>query len=931
MISKYIHTILLAFIVSLCSSVFCNAQVLKEDPTVIAPIESARIDSVSTQERFSPESISVLKSDDLEKSFHTNLSNNLFGRLPGLTVSQGGNEAGLDEPVFNIRGIESFGGSNEILILVDGFESTISSLVPEEIESIVVLKDAFETAIYGLRGANGVLLVTTKRGKNTPLRVSFSTHQGIQSATNLPKYLGSYDYANLYNQALMNDGNGPQYSNTDLEAYLNHNDPAFHPDVNWYDELLRKVAPISNYDLNFNGGNNTVRYLVLLNVIKSGGLYKNFGSESDNSTNSNYTRYNFRSNVDINLTKRLMASLTLGGSVEDKANPAGYSTDGLFGTLDYLPPNAFPVHNPNGTFGGNSLYSNPIGDALQSGFYTSNGRSLQTNLKLTQQLDMILKGLSISGEVSFNSFFRSYSNKTRSYQRFAISKNALDETVYVPIGQNSSLVGNEGNSDQWRNSAFQAFINYNRVFGAHSLSGLLMYKSENYTLSGDNLPFKHLGIGGQLIYTYEEKYIGGFTFGYNGAENFPAGKRFGFFPAASLGWVVSNEKFLKDNKSVNYLKLNTSYGLVGNDKIGGTSRFMWDASFWSTNNYYFGNFNSDFGGLQEGFIPNTNVTWEKDKKFNVGFEATVFNNFNVVFDYFNNNRFDIMALPLRTTPGYLGVNIASQNVGKVNNKGFEATIGYKNDKARKWQYFVDLSMWVAKNTIDYNAESLQLNEYLYRAGHSINQPFVLECIGFFKDQPDIDSSPVQIFSEVKPGDLKYKDQNGDNIINQLDYFPIGNSDLPEITYGLHGSIAYKGFDLDFLFQAVTNRTVYLSGGYFQAFQNNGKVSEFALGHWTPETAENATYPRLSANNNPNNFQYSSFWQRNGSFIKLRNVELGYTFSGSVIKRIKLETARVFFNATNVFTLDKIEYVNDPENLSGYPSIRTLSLGVKIQL
>lgn len=884
--------------------------------------------------------LSTVVGSDLQKNFTTNLANTFYGRIPGLTVGQNGGEPGNDSPTLTGRGVNTFGTGRNLLVMVDGFESSFEQLTPDEIESVSLLKDASATAIYGLRGANGVLLITTKRGSDSPLTVNFSTQQGFHTASRLPQFLNSYDYARLYNEGLKNDGRTPLYTDADLEAYRTGSDPYFHPNVNWYDEVLKKTAPIANYNLNFRGGNSTVRYFVLLNAIQSNGLYKNAGDMADESVNSRYSRFNFRSNVDMTLTKRLSASLTLGGSVEDKTNPAGNTTGDIFSSLATLPPNAFPVYNKDGSFGGTGALSNPLANLLQTGSYTSNGRTLQSTLKLTEQLDVLLPGLSVSAAVSFNNFFRSFSNKTKQYERFAATKGPAGDTLYTRFGQNTSLVGNEAESDQYRNVVFQGFLNYDRTFGKHAVSAVLLYNQDSYTNTDnsttavESLPYKHVGAGGRVTYANAGKYIGEFSFGYMGSEAFPKGRRYGFFPAASVGWIVSNEEFLKTNATITYLKLRGSYGLAGNDRIGG-SRFMFEQRYPYTAAYYLGTTNTQVFGLAEGAAASTDLSWEKEKKLNMGVELTVARRLDIGVDVFQHNRYDILSSPNRTVPQYIGVTLPLLNQGEVTNRGFEATIRYRSNPATgspadQFQYSVEAGGWYAQNKIVFNSEAIRLFDYQYTRGRPIGQPFGLEAIGLFASQADIAASPRQLFTPVQPGDVKYKDQNGDGLIDQNDTRPIGNTSIPTLTVNLHPRFQYRNFDLEFLFQGVTGVTTYFGGANFRAFQNNGSVGPMALDRWTPETAGSATYPRLSAANNLNNYRYSSFWQRDGSFIKLRSLEVGYSLSNQLVEKVGMTNARVFVNGTNLFSLDHLRGYADPEVGIGYPALRTVSAGVRLQ-
>ena len=877
--------------------------------------------------------VSSVKGNEL-KSFVPNIANMLNGQIPGLVVQQWGCEPGADSPAMNARGVNTYGSGTGLFIVIDGFQSTeayFQQLTPQEIESITLLKDASATAIYGSKGANGVLLITTKRGTSDKIKINFSIQSGFQQPLRLPEFLGAYDYATLYNEALVNDGKSPFYTPMDLEAYKTGNDPIFHPDVDWYGTILRKAAPITNYNFTASGSNEYFRYFVLLNVLDDRSLYRKAGNVSDFSKNGTYTRYNFRTNIDVKLSKRLQGAVTLGGTIEDKTNPGtSENTSGMFDLMSSIAPNAFPVYVSTGMYGGNSMYSNPLGDLMQTGYTSYNGRSLQAIFQLKGDLGFITPGLSVNGAVGFNTYFKSYSKKSRQYARYSVDRDNADEIIYTTYGQNTSLAGDESSSSQWRDYSLQASLNYNRTFnGLHNIDAIYLGSYNDYVVTGTDLSYKNIAMGGRVTYSYDKRYIGEFSFGYNGTENFPKGHRFGFFPAGSLGWILSNEAFLKGNPILNYLKLRASYGIVGNDNIGGI-RYMFD-QYYDGYGYHLGNSNNVQDGLVQGKLANPDVTWEKEKKFNVGFEATLVNKIDVSFDYFIQKRSNILSQPYRTVPDYLGISRPDINIGKVDNKGLETSIRYNGIGKKDLTYFVETSFWYAKNKVVYNAEAIQENEYLYGTGRMVGQPFVLEAIGFFKDEDDILKSPTQTFTDVRPGDIKYKDQNKDGKIDSNDYYPIGYTSMPQITLGLHGGITFKGFDLDVFFQGAANRTVYCGGKYYHAFQNDGKVSSIAMGRWTPETAETATYPRLSSENNLNNYQASSFWQKNGNFLKLRSLEIGYTLPFQLSRKINLEKVRIFANGTNLFSLDHMDGFTDPETMSGYPALRTISFGLSIQL
>ena len=927
---------LLPIIISLC---FFNLAIAQTGKDSIDNKQSLKTIAYGEQPEWQVlSSVSSVQGDDLTKSFTTNVANTLYGRIPGLIVEQGSGEPGNDSPTLRIRGLNTFREKEGVHIVIDGFPSTYTffqQLTPQEIESVTLLKDAAATAIYGSKGANGVLLVTTKQGYENPLKINFSAQYGFQQATRLPEFLDSYDYAAMYNEALANEGKPARY---DLNDYKGGGS-IFYPNVNWYDEVLRSTAPVANYNLSARGGSETVRYFVALNVADSKGLLREIEDISKYGKNASYTRYNFRTNFDISFNDWLSANVLVGGTVEDRVVPGNKEkvSEDLFNMMASIPPNAFPVYASKNKFGGNSLYRNPLAEITERGYISSNARSAQTAVKLLADLSMLTPGLSVSGSIGFNSYFKAFSNKTRDYERYSVSKDANGEPIYTAFGQNTSLSGDESSSNQSRNYSVQSFINYNRDFGVHGIDAMLMSNYEDYSISDASLPYKNLNLGGRFTYSFDKRYIAEFSFGYSGDDNFLKDSRFGFFPSGALGWVISNEDFLKDNTIVNNLKIRTSYGLTGNNNIGGT-RYMYNQYYTWGGYYYFGTSNNQNDIYREGALANPFVTWEKEKKFNVGLNATIFNNINLSFDYFNNNRYDILAKPYATTPDYLGLTLPDMNVGETENKGFEATIRYTG-KQSDLTYYVEASAWYARNKIKYNAEEPKLYAYQYRTGNRIDQPFLLEAIGFYQESdfnPDgtlVAGLPVPVFTTVQPGDIKYKNQNpeDDNVIDGNDFVSLGYTPLPEITYSLNLGVNYKGFDFTAFLQGAANRSVYWGGKYFHAFQDDGKISSIALDRWTPETASTASYPRLSASNNLNNYQQSSFWQKNGNFLKLRSLELGYSLPQAMSKKANIEVVRLFVNGTNLFSLDHMDGFTDPETLTGYPAVRTWSIGLNIQL
>ncbi|MDD4437188.1 MAG: SusC/RagA family TonB-linked outer membrane protein [Tissierellia bacterium] len=872
-------------------------------------------------------SVSSISFENFDNSFTTNLGNKLHGRLPGLTVLQTNNEPGLDTPELFSRGLGTFfGAGNNILVVVDGFQSFYEQLMPEEIESVTLLKDAASTIIYGMKGANGVLLITTKKGKDGPLKVNFSMQQGFSKPDRLPDFLDSYNNARLYNEALFNDGQPIRYSEADLEAYRTGSNPFLYPNVDWYKTILRDYIPVSKYNLTLSGGQNRANYFVLLSAINNAGLYERTGKMSDFTTNSTFTQYNVRANVDIDITRRLTASAKLGFTVADKKNPAGYSTDGIFNSISSIPPNAFPVYNLNSTYGGNARFANPWGNIIETGYFTTNQRTSQTSLMLTHQLDMITKGLSISAAVSFNNSFKGYSAKSRNYERYSMYKDSEGQLNYTKFGEETTLSASEDQFDQWRNHTFQTFLNYNSTFSGNNINATLGFDSDSYTQQFDQTDFRQLGFNGRATYTHQSKYIGELTFGYYGSNAFKKNKRFGLFPGISLGWVVSNESFLREVSFLNFLKLRTSYGISGVNLLG-HQRFRYDQYYHAQGSYIYGN--TSVQGYADSHLANPDLTWEKKKEINIGLDAYFLDNINFSIDVFDQLRYDIMSIPNSEIPLYAGIIYPYWNIGEVKNRGFEAQLGYKKILSKDLSFSTNFNLWYAKSEVTSIPEIVKEDEYQLQKGKPVYQPFLLEAIGFFRDEEDIKSSPMQTFGPVQPGDIKYKDQNSDGIVDDRDYYPIGYTNIPQFSMGLNLGLEYKNIYMNMFIQGVTNRSVMIPG-YYHAFQNDSKASSIALGRWTENTHDTATYPRLSAYNQNNHQVSSSFWQRDGSFIKLRNIEIGYNIPNSIVDNIGLKSASLFVNGTNILTLDHVD-IADPEILSGYPAMKTFSIGVKVEL
>jgi TonB-linked SusC/RagA family outer membrane protein len=885
----------------------------------------------SQYRRSNTAAISSISGEEVYETPVPTLSNGLMGRIPGLTVMQQSGEPGYDEPSMNIRGLATYNNS-DYLVYVDGFESPFNQLSALEIESISVLKDAAALALFGIRGANGVIWVTTKKGEAGKAKVQFDARYGFQSPVQLPDFLESYDYARLYNEALVNDfGPGSEeYSEESLQAYKNNTNPYLYPNVDWYDEVLRESTPVYDANLTFTGGNKSVKYFVLLGYMRNQGLYANTDKDKEINSNADFQRYNFRSNVDIDINVIFDASVKLGGRIEDRYFP-NFHGPTLWNNMAKYPPNIYPVKTQNDQWGGNAIYpDNPVASILAKGYSSTHDRNVQATFRLREKLDMILPGLSLTQTASFSNWFRGNYDKTRDYARYQPVYNGETERIeYDKYLEDTDFSINEWSNSQWHRTNFEFALNYNRSFGASTLSSMVMYHQDKYMVDGDNVPYAHQGIKGRINYGFKNRYFAEFGFAYNGSENFPSGERYGFFPAISGTWIISDEDFMNNITAFDFLKLRSSYGLLGNDRVG-TVRFPYEYNYYNSGGYYLGT-NGDrwVDALVEGSLGNTDVSWEKSKKFNVGIDARLFGKLDATVDYFHEKRTDIIGTRSATIPDYLGVGLPYENIGEVTNKGFEVGFRYSY-KIGDFSYFAGTKFWFARNTIDYMNEVVRPEPYLYRTGHSIGQEFGLEVIGFFNSWEEIndEDTPEQLFGPVQPGDIRYKDQNNDGFINEDDEVAIGHGRTPEFTYSFNFGAEYKGFDMELFFQGVGNRSVYLSGPYVWAFIDNAKAAPNALGRWTEATKETATYPRLTTIPNENNYRTSTFWMENGAFLRLRNVELGYTLPKLVSEKLGIAKARVYVNGINQLTWDHIDNL-DPEVMSGYPLMKSWNMGLSV--
>lgn len=900
------------------------------------------------QRKFITSAVSSVSGETLKRINTPFLSNTLYGQLSGLYVQQSGGAPGnTDYPSLFVRGRQTF-QDNSVLVLVDGFESNWFTLLPEEIESVTVLKDAAALAQFGMDAANGAVVITTKRGaESKKTNINFSSRFGVHSSRYLPEVVNNGDYAELFNVGLVNDGrsirDGYFRNDSIVNFFKNQQFPYLYPDVNWYDQVVRPNALSQDYTLSFNGGKKDVKYFLAMGYADYKGLYA--GTDNDRASNSNYNlkRYNLRANFDVNITSFLSAQANLRATMMDKYFP-NTSENTLWRSMSLFTP--YAVKTENGKWGGAQGYAdNPTASILQRGFQSINDRTIDANVKLIGNMDFITKGLKFFWQLNFSNFFFDTYNKTRPlYYDEVVPRLDLVTTpgiipydIFTRGTVDNNFTITQGNGNQFNRTSLLGGAEYEKQIGKHNIYSSITYFQEKFNGDGSEMPYAKQRFMGRVSYNYNKRYFADLNFSYGGSENFPKGNRFGIFPALSAGWVMTNEKFMSNQHVINFLKLRASAGLLGNDNTGNAGRFIYNQYYNGTGNYLIGNaLGVNAPMFNQSALANPNVTWEKAARFNIGFEAVIFKNLSISADYFKENRSDIFLNPSSYIPSLMGASFNSVNKGKTTTNGGEIEIMYKK-KFGVFNFYTGGNISFSKNKIIDIAEPTPSDPYLTANGNPINQPFVLEAIGFFKDQADISKSPTQLFGSVIPGDIKYKDQNGDGVIDNRDRKAFGYTALPQIFYGFNIGGDFRGFDFNITIQGAAKRTVsLLDNNMIIPFLNGGvKPSPWVKeNYWTSTRGDNAKFPRLTTIQNDNNYRPSTLWQRDGSFVRIQNLEVGYTISEKITRKAGMNAIRLFFSGNNLFTIDNINEINvDPEimNTFVHPPLKSFNFGFTLKL
>lgn len=842
---------------------------------------------------------------------------------------------GAQEPNDNSEIFMSLRGQTPVTI-VDGVQRDVFSIDPENIESISVLKDGLSTILLGQRSSRGIMLVTTKRARAGKPRVSFTAQTGVQQSLSMPKPLPAWQYAYLLNEALQNDGKEPLYKEADFLAFRDKTNQYTHPDVNWYDAILRKNAPLSRYNLNVNGGGNVARYSVSLNYTDQQGMFKAAPGTSYN-TNAGLKRYLINTDVSINVTDNLNIGMQIFGRLQEGTQPGG-GTANILGALLATPNGAYPIHNVNGSWGGtNNLTTNLLSQTLNSGYIQDNSKDVMANVDLQYNLNDWVKGLSIKGKgnLSIQSANAIDRSKRELVYRMAVTQG---DTIYNKYG---AAVAQRNNFMSVFNAQYffgQVSLNFERQFGKHGLNAVVLADSRQ-TIFNYDLPGKAINLSGKASYNYADKYFVEGAINRSGYNRYMPGSQYGTFFAGGLGWDLAQENFIKGNATwLNQLKLRGTYAHTGNG-MDNSGYYIWRQGFSENNGvgggvYSQGTVRSPGSGFQENGLANVNISWETAKKLDVGIDVSLFNNkVQITGDYYHDRYENLLQIRGKSI-ALSGAAYPPENIGVNLYQGGELSITYQG-RVNSFNYFITANGNIEQSRSIYRDEQRREYEWNKRTGQPVGMPFGYIADGFFQSAEEaVGSATIAGYSPI-PGDIRYKDLNGDGEINQFDEAPIGNY-KPRIYYGATIGFSWKGIEVSALLQGVANRVNYVAnfqteGGFQFLNFTYGQAYEQVTGRWTPETAATATYPRLTADANNNyNKAASSFWMRNGSYFRLKNLSIAYNLPFGWTQRIKVGSVKVFANAQNLFTHAEYEFVDPEVGVGAYPIQRVLNTGINVK-
>ena len=871
----------------------------------------------------STSAVSVITSESTNKRSAKNIGNSILGQGSGLiSLQNSGNYAGIN-PTFYIRGMQSLDG-NTPLFVVDGIERDIKYISAEEVESVSVLKDAAATALYGYKGANGVVLITTKRGKFNSKEIKVNLDHAINFMAHKPKFVDAQTYAKAMNEAYANDGfENPRYTQEEVDAFGSGKYPYLYPNVNWVDETFRNHSVTNMLNASFTGGGEKFKYYALLDLQYDNGFVKNPDTHEGYSTNNKYVKGNLRMNMDMILSKNTTMKVNLLGVLAESNAPG--SSAKLWDMIYSLPSAAFAVKGEDGKWGGNSTWAgtvNPVAQSQDAGYSRNHNRGIYTDLTIRQELPAVLKGLAVQGRIAYDHFSNIYENYSKTYvygsPTVADWLNGEPQLGKAFTGGSESDLGASISTNSFtRRFHADASADYQNTFGAHSIYSQLKYDYEFSDEFAINSTLYRQNISWYTHYGLLDRYFLDLALVESGSNRLAPGSKWALSPTVSAAWVLSKENFMKNLNWVDFLKLRASYGIIQTDILPESGWMYYMQQYQTTGGSYPFNsgFQSDFGRTYLDAIATSSLTREKAAKFNAGVDATLFGGLDFSFDGFYQRRSNIWVSTAGKYSSELGVDAPYEGDGIVDSWGWEASLDY-NKQIGDVKFNIGANFDYYRSQIKEQDEAPKLYPNLVSTGHRVSQLFGYKAIGFFKDQADIDASkPQRLGSTPRPGDIKYEDVNGDGQIDTNDKTAIGYSTVaPEIYYNIHLGVEWKGLGIDAMFQGTGRYSGVLSTkSMYKPLVGNTTISQYYYDNrWTPETASTAKFPALSSTSNANNYNTNTLWMFDRSFFKLRNIEVYYNFPKAMLAKTKLlNAAKLYVRGVDLFSFDHLDE-SDPE-------------------
>lgn len=933
----------------LCAANFVGAQEQaggkKDDPSK-QRTETKNVLMGSQDAEVSVQAISTASGDRLQHRPVFMMENTLDGILPGLYISTSQGYP-TSQSTFRLRG-------NTPIILVDGIPRSDVNIPVSQIESVSVIKDGLGLSMMGMSSGNGVVYIKTKRGQRSSLKIGFTAQLALNQQMFRPEFLNSYQYAGLLNEALVNDGKFPMYSQTDLELYRTGASPYTHPDVNWQDQLLRKSAPIQQYNLNFSGGGKVARYFIDLNVYNQDGFLKQDNSMNSYNTRENAKKYSLRTNTDINITDHTLFKVNVFGQMYRETTPGKMIQASIYRDMYATPNNAYPVTNPDGSLGGSPVYAsnNLYGQSMMSGYYLYPKTDFNIDATLEHHFQGALKGLYASATYSYNSSYRETLNRSKNFEVWSYWKDPTEPSSAEEYQQmsSSSSQTNKTEYDRLNRMQFLEFaLGYDFSLKKHNFRTKAVYSYNDYTASVKYIPLRKNAVGFRAEYDYDRRYLAEFSVTGMNMNTLKPGKQWGVFPSVGAGWNLHREEWF-DVSAINFMKLRASFGINGNDGTGAYYR----SNSSSLSDYYYNylQYYKEGDKIYWGSTPTEQKTlieanmaypvqWEKITRWNVGLDMQLFDrSLNATVEYFHNTYDDVLQTPAgKGANSLLGASMPRLNEGKYRRSGIELDLTY-NKKFGDVSFMANANALFYKSKLLANGENAYPESYMQRVGEKYNQIFGYVADGLFQSQQEVEdylkTTTIEGY-KPQPGDIKYRDLNGDHVIDGKDVKAIGNN-APLIEYGIYLGAEWKGLAFSMQWAGLGNSqtTTKMMPFTFNAQGSYGQALVEHLDRWTPENP-NAKYPRLSAGSNSYNEKSSTFWLQNSSYLRLKNVELSYTLPKMWTSRIHLDAVKFFVSGYNLITISGIKD-RDPEILSfldgttkGYvPNSKAYNFGINIQ-